>query len=728
MNTLFLKFEAIESRIASYSCPRGVPGRVNALRLRRCFQNNSRRQSTAVGERLPAHEIESRIEPTQETAEEKRDTVGRVGITGQNGESHENEDTQIPKAPRIRPVATAKFDSAIHNATITRRRLKRRFGQGFGPQMQGDMFRPPLNEDGNNELAKDEAGLYSALRTGSPHAVFMALSDHAKSVGFLNTCSFLNSIPPATFSELLRCLDPKHFVGRYQELHREISPRLAQQLGILGAIDLQRGYYKFCTLFLEHVKGILDARHYEYPATLSDYKYLLKCARATGNRDLAEYIWHTMTAQRMDGKGTDVLSPDAECYNCYLSIKCWHDSTNPLLRFRLRIIPDNFAPRGWNKLPYDLKGHSVGGESGIRAQVTLLFRQMVEAGISGNEETFCLMMVSMAREGDMSAVASILRRVWNIDVEQLLNSNDSKLPPAKSYKPDSPFHPTDILLYTIAHAFGVNNQIPIALRLVDYISGQYAVPIPTNVWNELLRWTFVLSTEPQTRKRNNEPVDTGKEIGQLPPEAVTSLWDTMVSKPYNVKPTMEMYNRLITNLYYRQKYREMQIRMEEARRLLKEAVRKLSHMQAIFYATTRYPSPVHLAERRMRDLLLARLRVRRNRKYAERWVRLLIKHGSQSLKYTDGWSDQNLPNIIKDWSLFLPEMLHYPIRSGEVSFKSGSKKQRISSYWGKIERNPRLVMRGLRIRKHKAFSSETNVKSQRLNMGEEERGNADVFG
>ena len=303
----------------------------------------------------------------------------------------------------------------------------------------------------------------------------------------------------------------------------------------------------------------------------------------------------------------------------------------------------------------------------------------------------------------MSAVASILRRVWNIDVQQLLTSNDSELPPPKSYGHHSPFYPTGMLLYSVAHAFGINNQIPTALRLIDYISGQYSIPISTNVWNELLMWTFVISMRPHTRRRHGEPVTTGKEIGQLPPEAVTSLWDTMVSKPYNVKPTLEMYNRLIINLHHRKRYGEMQIRMEEARRVLKDGVRKLSHMQGIFNATTRRPSPAHLAEQRMRDLILARLRVRRNRKYAERWVRLLIIQGSQSLKYTEGWSDQNLPNIFRNWSLFLPDKLRYPIRSGEVSFKSGSKEQRISRYSRKIKRSRHVEGRGLRKRKSMIF-------------------------
>ena len=41
---------------------------------------------------------------------------------------------------------------------------------------------------------------------------------------------------------------------------------------------------------------------------------------------------------------------------------------------------------------------------------------MVDAGISGNEETFCLIMVSMARDGDMTGVESILSRVSGTDI------------------------------------------------------------------------------------------------------------------------------------------------------------------------------------------------------------------------------------------------------------------------------------------------------------------------
>jgi len=726
MSTFLLKFEAIESRIASYSCPRGLPGRVHALRLRRCFQNNGRSQSTALGERLPIHERDLRIELEPKVSEDSKDAVEGPGTIEKAGETGLGVDKQI-QGQRQRPRRRSR-------AYITRKTVEIPFKRGYVPQVHGDMFRRPLEEN-ITEPAESEAALYSALRNGDPYAVFKALSDHAKLVGFHNTGKLLISTPPATFSEILRSLDPKHFVDRFKQLQQEISRPVAKLLGISEAFDPD-GYYKFCQLFLTDIQSILEARHWQYPGTLSDYKYLLRCARATGQANVAEYIWESMNFRSMNGKmKSNSIShkpptPDAECYNYYISIKCLHDSTNPLLRFRLRVIPDNFGPRSWRVPPYTLRGHAVGrdgGSMGLKAQVSTLFRQMVEAGISGNEETFCLMMIAMAREGDMSGLGSILQRVWGIDVPRLTSSNDSEIPPAKRYPPESPFHPSSMLLYTIAHTYGINNQLPMALRLVDYVSGQYSIPIPNNVWNELLQWTFVLSIKPKDIKRRGKVLDTGKEIGQLPPESVSNLWHTMVSEPYNVKPTLEMYNRLIINLYRRQRYGEMLSRMEEARPLLKKDIWNLSHLQALFNATTRRRSPTYLAERRMRDLLFARLRVRRNRKYIQRWVKLVLHHGSNSLKYNDKWSAQNVPNIIKNWSLFLPKIIKYSIRSGVVNFYSGSNTRRKSRYMMKADRRERLEKRRLRLRKSKIFKGKRHGATvSRLSAVHKETGNARI--
>jgi hypothetical protein len=79
-------------------------------------------------------------------------------------------------------------------------------------------------------------------------------------------------------------------------------------------------------------------------------------------------------------------------------------------------------------------------------------------------------------------------------------------------------------------------------------------------------------------------------------------------------------------------------RMEEARRLLQGDIRELSYIQAVFNATTRQRSPTQLTERRVRDLVFAQLRVRRDREYIQRWVKLILHHGSNSLKHNDEWS------------------------------------------------------------------------------------------
>jgi hypothetical protein len=127
---------------------------------------------------------------------------------------------------------------------------------------------------------------------------------------------------------------------------------------------------------------------------------------------------------------------------------------------------------------------------------------MVESGVPGNEETFRLLITAMGREGDLDSIANILKRVWQIDVEALLAADETSVPSARSYPEDSPFYPSNKLLFTLAHAYGTNNNIPLALRLVDYVSSQYSLPIPIEVWNELFQWTYVLSLTPRVLKRS----------------------------------------------------------------------------------------------------------------------------------------------------------------------------------------------------------------------------------
>ncbi|KUJ10130.1 uncharacterized protein LY89DRAFT_536422, partial [Mollisia scopiformis] len=536
--------------------------------------------------------------------------------------------------------------------------------------------------------------VYDALRTGDPHAVMRSLMNIVQLESHGYPSAILVSAPPPTFSEILRCIDPKHFLDPYAAVFGEISSVSTHLLGgqnILGNED----YYEFCSAFLTQAGHVMNARRQRWPLSISDYKYLLKCAKAVGHAKAAESIWETMISPPKEHEGAAVV-PDAEAFNHFLAVKCWQDKINPKHRYRLRVIEENFTPRSWLIPPHTLSSHRIGVVSGIKSQASRLFRQMVDLGVTGNEETFCLMIIALGRERDLNGIASILSRVWNIDVDAVMTKEDSEISPPTPYGPRSPFFPSTHLLYSIAHAYGSNNDISTALRLLDHVSRHYSIPIPLNVWNELLQWTFVVSAKKRlVRKKAGLEKPTGREIGQLPPEAVSNLWQTMTLEPYNVKPIIQMYNRLMSNLMYRQRFGEMQRRMEEARKVLKDEVRILGRKEAA-YISVLGRGKESLIEARARELIYARFRVWRNRQYVKRWVRILLAGGNRSLWHNDHWSAQNVPNILHDWALFLPKRVKYRTPTGIVSTWTGTeklKKWRAGMLARRARREAKLIAR-----------------------------------
>jgi hypothetical protein len=71
----------------------------------------------------------------------------------------------------------------------------------------------------------------------------------------------------------------------------------------------------------------------------------------------------------------------------------------------------------------------------------------------------------------------------------------------------------------------------------------------------------------------------------------------MISQPYNAKPTLDMYSRFMSSLAYRQRFGEMQLRMEEGRALHRAAVREYARSLGVFHSTRR-TSPTWLRDQR----------------------------------------------------------------------------------------------------------------------------------
>ncbi|KAI9779715.1 MAG: hypothetical protein M1839_007213 [Geoglossum umbratile] len=464
------------------------------------------------------------------------------------------------------------------------------------------------------------------------------------------------SIPRTTFSEILQLLNPGHFVDQPKRIHDELSSLTVEALGI---VPIQSIF----TEFVSNIRRVVEMRRLgRRPLGINDYASLLNCARACGDAATATAVWNDMNQ-------AGVL-PNTACYNHYMAAKCFPSGPGLGHRHTLRVIPYNLRKRAMGKSGSSRSpGFSV-GRGGIRSQVMQLFDDMVLRGLGkGDLRTFCYIMIALAREGDIAGVKSVLNRVWGVDVDALLRDEES-LYPVKTFRRDSPLFPNTYLLFAIAHAFGSNNDIPTALRIVDYVSRQYSIAIPRRVWAHLMEWTFVLSVPRFGQGREEE---NGALTGKLPLNSVESLWVTMAAEPYNVKPTMAAYNRYIKSLILRQSLGKAQEMMRKglacyelsAKRYRVERRRYLL-ARSLWAGAATPGSGVGTLWRRVH---LAEIETRCQRLVVERWVRLLIK-GFGLAKKNPEWEREAIPNVIREWRDFLPEQrVCYGTTGGVVTLR-----------------------------------------------------------
>ena len=577
-------------------------------------------------------------------------------------------------------MADSAIDSLVHVRRVQRQRRKSvltEYGILMPPEVgleNTDVPQLVLRNNPTSDIDELAARIYRSLQTQDSHTVFQELRSIAFFQGKSVLSQLLGSLPKNTFTEVLRHLDPWCFVGRYVKLHQEIGIYHLQLLG-LPSRDTS-GYHQFCRLFLSEIDNIIHARRQiSNRSTLTDYRYLLNCARVTGNIPYAQEIWRNMKQ--------DSVTPDLKCYNDYLAARCYGENSNILQRRRLRVIRHNTLPRTFalEDQPQGLRGHAVKRTAdpvGIQFVASNLFVEMIEAGIAGDEETFCLLMVASAREGVVDGIATILKRAWGIDVAALEANDERDIPSAKKYAPNSPFHPSDKLLFTLAHVYGINNRISQAMRLVDYVSRQFDIPIPLLVWEELLRYTVILSRElrrgfsPELQTFVEKP-----ELGQLPRNSPERLWKTMTSEPYNVKPTMEMHDGFVHNLINFRYFGLAKEIMESGRRLHKAQVEDFREKFLLAKADqtsssalnqqSGYPNPN--VEFRRRNVAFAQAKMKRSRLYIRRWVVLWLKRAGRTLRHHSQLT-VDMPDFVRAWKVFLPHVVEYHSPFGKVEIRT----------------------------------------------------------
>ena len=547
---------------------------------------------------------------------------------------------------------------------IDREAVIRQDGLGYSDTDEHVPAGEPSRAPWNTPSPQD--AVLEALRAEDSHALLRSLI-----VAVQQDPDFCQSLPATTLREILHAIKPDKYLDPYKAAVR------ASHFANLSSVRKEiPSLPKVFSNFAKTIDALVDRLHGPGHAFgLQEYKLLLDVGRATGDEARA-VKWFRLMCERG-------VQPDTSCYNYLFEAMCWNNAHVPVEYRQLRVTPRSLNIRS---KPLDTRypqyrGYSV-GERGLKAKIFSIFEEMISSGVLANTATYCFLMQAMGREGDLGGVKSILSRVWEIDVDKITSSQDDSVLFENSLNSDSPTYPDQYLLFTIAHAFGTNNQLPTAMWVVDHVSRRFSVEIDFETWSQLAEWTFVLSrprhgtTGEKLRRKHNQ------SIGKLPLTSMENLWMTMTSEPYHVKPTFPLYHMQIKMFWHRGRLDRYLETFREARKLsdedfMQDASAVLTGSDNHRFTWTK--TPQEPSAHPTTEQLLTSVSRARDTFMMQHWLKLLIGQsswryspeyeGNQHITSDTDWRRRGIPNALAEFEDFRPKNgAAYNIESGRVQF------------------------------------------------------------
>ncbi|KAL4920451.1 mitochondrial ATPase expression-domain-containing protein [Aspergillus aurantiobrunneus] len=521
---------------------------------------------------------------------------------------------------------------------------------------RSDAGSTPATGSSDWEIAPSSRGLenldalkrdfYSILETAQPDQVMAAMLNYDYE-------ELVATMPQSVFVEALHLLSPAYFVEPYREIYRPLHPY---------SVEVKQGKSQQTIFddFVRNLSAIVQIRRSAgHTLGLAEYTHLLDCARSLGDAMMADYTWHSM---KRDG-----VVPDLQCYNHYMEAKIWDLAYTGREKYNLRMTSRLYKKRKFGDPGWE--GYGTASRS-VRKEVREIFNEMTEAGNEADEASIVSLMMASARVGHDGGMRSLLKIIWNIDVDALASGSPEGV---TEYDRTSPLYPSSRLLRAVAHAFSTNNDIPSALRIIEHVSNAYDIEVPVTVWAELFEWSFVLS-----RPRHGRHAALNS-IGFVSSDFFQNLFETMTREPYNVTPTVEMHHKLAKTAWVFRRLKDFVHHMRAAYKIMDETRRKRIAAREMVESYLRHPrlagrqmDPRILLSRGFADAVHAydvlRLQVMQQTIMIERLARLLIFRDRWTGRNYMAWERQLLPQAIEEWRDFIPETFMYYTHSGLVQF------------------------------------------------------------
>ncbi|KAF7547683.1 hypothetical protein G7Z17_g7559 [Cylindrodendrum hubeiense] len=382
----------------------------------------------------------------------------------------------------------------------------------------------------------------------------------------------LRELPAATFSEIMRCIDPVANPAHDASHGLNITQGQMQFLGASSLIDDFGVRIHHCKV-LDAVKVLMDARRaVGVPMLIPDYEVSMRCAGAAVDIHAAIDFFAAISK---DGLGPQRNTSTWTEFTKAMFI------TEPMYyqfdRSRVVVLPRQMYSA---RQPMEPKGlwalerlrYSLGNlrslpfnrnKRHINQDLRMITRQKMRSrshwisaklyGVLLNEELLCASMISFARSSSLALIkGNVLRRGFRISLKEDQDTGESILKGGKRFRKGNPREPTERLLHAIVEAFGSMSRIRAALELLVYVSRLHRIPIPHETWSNLLNWAYVCGSKPFQVMRRHQG---SYQVHVVKAKDVTEIWHVMTSEPFNVKPTFDDYSVYIKSLIVQRSFR-----------------------------------------------------------------------------------------------------------------------------------------------------------------------------
>ncbi|CAJ2506792.1 Uu.00g079780.m01.CDS01 [Anthostomella pinea] len=498
------------------------------------------------------------------------------------------------------------------------------------------------------------------------------------------------TLPRTTFTEFFRSLDPYQVLREVDPAQRAfIPPGMFSMLDMDSVVDdngVRRIYGQLLQGMLVLMSALKDSGQYLH---MDEYNCLMRCAGAASDPAGAKFIWREMdtsntTIWRQSQAYTEFMAARFLTEALYTNYDKMRRLVQPrnLHRSRLRLANTRVYRLDRMRLNLRRSRFKFGLNKDVKHAEDVmrylrnqgppmrLFSRILKNGHGVTERLLCTVMVALGRTGSLRAIGSkILEAYFGISMSRLTYDEPRAVAGAAAAsqielrRVNYRIRPSVGLMRAVVETYGSNGEISVAFQLIDHISNSYAIPIPFGVWDDLLEWTYIMSSPPTSTTWKLAGMYSKVPSGQ----AVQMIWNAMTSPPYSIKPDFKQYSILIRSFLGRSMIDDALPYMRETVKLYEAKCQE--YEEAVFRYT-----------QHMRDGVNTSQVVRA---YERAWFRkqymwydihrccraVLLKCPRAGNLWSTRFPNPMIPGFIKEFGAFLTNPIEFRTRTGDIALR-----------------------------------------------------------